>query len=62
MAKYHLLSNGHVSKWLDIFHGSVVQQIIKNNVFKPNYYYINFISWEDKIVIYFVDNDTNYIH
>ena len=62
MAKYHLQSKGHISKWLDMFHGSVVQQIIKNNVLKPNHYYINFISWEDKIVIYFVDNDTNYIH
>ena len=38
MAKYHLLSKGHVSKWPDIFYGSVVQQIIKNNFLKPNYY------------------------
>ena len=62
MAKYNLLSKGHVSKWPDMFHGSVVQQIIKNNVLKPNHYYINFISWGDKKVIYFADNDTDYIH
>ena len=62
MAKYHVLSKGHVSKWPDMLHGSVVQQIIKNNVLKPNHYYINFISWGDKKVIYLADNDTDYIH
>ena len=66
MAKYNLLSKGHVSKWTDMFHVSVVQQIINNNFLKPNYYYINFISWDDKKlikkIIYFVDNDTDQIH
>ena len=57
MAKYPLLSKGHVSKWPDMFHG-----IIKNNVLKPNYYCINFISWGSRKLIYFVDNDTDYIH
>ena len=57
MAKYHHLSKDHVSKWPDMCHG-----IIKNNVLKPNYYYINFISWGGRNLMYFVDNDTDYIH